>query len=169
MSKPVRPGYWDGSMVILDSIPIVCPECNHQVTLRGSLSEDGERFEVTKCPHCGVKMELSISAGGNEEDAEEEQVNPLEKMEVSIGVKNLPNIPECLYRVANMESVSGCIDRVVSILCTIFANYEMNPNAIKNMYIREAISSIYTPEGKRNLVAELEAQIEKSENTPGSC
>lgn len=163
MGKPVKPGYWDGSMVILDSIPVICPECKRQVTLRGNLSEDGERYEVTKCPHCDTPMNLEITAESDEGEEEIADESPLEKMEVSIGVKNLLNIPECLYRITNLESVSDCIDRVINILCTIFANYATSPNSIKDMYIREIISDI-TPEGKKTLIEALEAQIEQSKN-----
>ena len=166
MSKPIKPGNWPGAMVIMDRIPAVCPECGHEVTLRGGISEDGQRFEVTECPHCHTPMDITIStrADSDEEDAEREQANPLKQMEVSVGVKSLVNVSEFLCRMTNFKSVSECLDRVMNTLCTVFATYELSPNAIKDMYIRETLADIYSPEGKRQIITELEAQIEKAEN-----
>ena len=163
MSKNARPGTWPGAIVVMDNIPIVCPICGHKVSIAASLSEDGQRFEAKPCPHCDTPMSLEITAESDEGGEEIADERPLEKMEVSIGVKNLPHIPECLYRITNLESVSDCIDRVINILCTIFANYATSPNSIKDMYIREIISDI-TPEGKKTLIEALEAQIEQSKN-----
>ena len=97
----------------------------------------------------------------DEEDAEREQANPLKQMEVSVGVKSMVTIAEFLCRMTNFKSVSECLDRVVNTLCTVFATYELSPNAIKDMYIRETLADIYSPKGKRNIIAELEAQLEK--------
>ena len=70
MSK-VKPGNWDNMLVVLDSIPVECPECGHQVSLRGNINTDKGEFEVTPCPHCGAKMDLQIHAEGEEEEAEQ--------------------------------------------------------------------------------------------------
>ena len=79
---------------------------------------------------------------------------------MSIGIKNMPSLTECLYRITGMKSVWEILDRVLNILSTIFANQQMNPNAIKDMYIRELIAVFYTTDGKKNLVECLETQIE---------
>lgn len=156
MSK-VKPGNWDNMMVVLDSIPVKCPECGHEVSLRGDIDIDKGEFEITPCPHCGARMEMQILTEGEEE---EEKPTGFEAIEVSIGIKNMPSLSECLYRVSGMKSVWHVLDRTVNIISTIFANQDMNPNQIKDMYIRELIGVFYTTDGKRSLIEQLEAQIE---------
>lgn len=159
MSKAARPGTWVGSVLAIDNIPVICPECGQEVSLRGSLSEDEQNFQVTPCPHCGAKMELLIMAEGDEEE-EVREVSPMEKIEVSLEIKGLPGLSECLYRMSGMTSVSTIIDRAVNVIATIFANQSMNPNQIKDMYVKEVISMFYTSDGKREIIKELETQIE---------
>ena len=163
MSKTVKPGNWQGAMVIMDRIPIVCPECGHEVTLRGGVSEDGQRFEVTECPHCHTPVDITISTRTDDDEEPVQKDAPIESIEVALIVKGLPTLSECMYRMTGMKSVSGIIDRVVNVISTILGSQEMNPNAIKDMYIRESLADIYTPEGKREIITELEAQIEKAE------
>lgn len=157
MSKVVRPGNWENMLVVLDSIPVECPECRHEVSLRGSINIDKGEFEVTACPHCGAKMEMQILAEGEGEAAE---ATGLEEIELSIGLKNMPSLNECLYRVTGMKTVWEVLDRTLNILCTVFANQAMNPSTIKDMYVKELLAIFYTADGKRDLVEQLEKQIE---------
>jgi hypothetical protein len=159
MNSEVRPGNWPGMIVVMDNIPIQCPECLHDVSLHGSINAEKGEFQVTPCPHCGVKMEISITTETGEEEAKVKESSPLDKMAVTIGVKGLPGLSECIYVINGMSTVFETIDRTVNILSTIFASQEMNPNSIKDIYVRELISSYYTAEGKKSLIEALEAQV----------